>query len=316
MSKFAPMLASDWREGKVKYPCLISPKIDGVRALNRNGKLLARSLKSHENKHVTQTFSLPEFHGFDGEMILGDNPVAPDLCRLTSGAMRRHDSVDTFKWYLFDYVTEETEGLPYIERMEKLAEYLNGELKDHPLRKSLRVVASMTVEDEEKMLWWDDYFLNKGFEGSILRDPKGLYKHGRSDGKMQVWRIKRFIDAEFTIQEVIEGESNGNEAVTNELGRTERSTHQENMTPNGLVGSFKGRLIKDVLDPQSGAIIIPADTEIIVSAGKLTHELRKYYFENKGKIIGEIGKFKLFPKGTKDKPRFPVFDSIRSKEDM
>jgi DNA ligase-1 len=261
-------------------------------------------------------FSLEEFHGFDGEMILGEDPVAADLCRLTSGAMRRHDSVNTFTWYLFDYITEETEDLPYVKRMEKLAEYLNTTLKDHPLRKSLRVVPSVTVEDEEKMLWWDDYFLNKGFEGSILRDPNGLYKHGRSDAKMQVWRIKRFIDAEFIIDEIIEGETNGNEAVINELGRTERSSHKENMQPNGLVGAFKGRLLKDVLDPQTSAIIIPQGTEIVVSAGKLSHEERKYYFDNKSKIVGEIGKFKLFPKGTKDKPRFPVFDSIRSKEDM
>ncbi len=316
MTKFAPMLASDWREGKVKYPCLISPKIDGVRALNRNGKLLARSLKSHENKHVTQVFSLPEFHGFDGEMILGDNPVAPDLCRLTSGAMRRHDSVDTFTWWLFDYVTEETEGLPYMERMAALEKYVYCDLANHPLIKHIAIVATSLVHNEKELLEKDSKYLDIGFEGSILRDPKGLYKHGRSDGKMQVWRIKRFLDSEFIIDEIIEGESNGNEAVTNELGRTERSTHQENMTPNGLVGSFKGRLIKDVLDPQSGAIIIPADTEIVVSAGKLTHELRKFYFENQSEVIGQIGKFKLFPKGTKDKPRFPVFDSIRSKEDM
>ena len=310
-----PMLARDWIESKVKYPCLISPKIDGVRALNRNGKLLARSLKPHENKHVTQLFSLPEFHGFDGEMILDADPTAPDLCRLTSAAMRRHDSKDVFTWWLFDYVTEETEGLPYIQRIEKLQEYLNGPMSEHHLRPYLRVVVIIEV-DEVGLQYWDDYFLNKGFEGSIIRDPMGYYKNGRSDGTMQVWRIKKFIDSEFLITGIIEGRHNANEAKVNELGRTERSTLQENMQPNGLVGSLVGTLLADVKDPQTQEVILNKGQQITVSAGTMQAEDRKKYFENQHLILNQIGKFKLFPKGTKDKPRFPIFDSIRSKEDM
>lgn len=313
MLVFKPMLADDWREGKVKFPAYIQPKIDGVRALNLNGTLLARSLKKHENQFVTDLFSKREYSGFDGEMILGTDPTAPDLCRFTSGAMRRQGEAQ-FTWYLFDYVADETNHLPYADRRMALINYVHT-LPDH-LKQNLRIMPTTLVQTQEEVDAYDTVFLDEGYEGSILRDPASLYKCGRSDGKMQVWRIKRFIDAEFLIEKIVEGNHNANEAKTNELGRTERSSHQENMQPNGLVGSLEGTLLADVLDPQSKAVIIPKGTWITVSPGNLTAAERKYYFENQHEMLKQIGKFKLFPKGTKEKPRFPTLISIRSKEDM
>jgi len=311
---FKPMLAKDWTESKVKFPCIIQPKIDGVRAINRNGKLLGRSLKPHENRHVTRLFSEPEFHGFDGEMIIGMDSTIPDLCRLTSGAMRRHDSVDDYTWYVFDYVTEKTEGLPYVQRMQMLDDYADSLPSE--LTQNIEIIRSELVFNTEELNEADTLHLDLGYEGSIIRDPASVYKHGRSDGKMQVWRIKRFIDAEFLIEKIVEGQHNANEAKTNELGRTERSTNMENMQPNGLVGSLEGSLLADVLDPQTDAVIIPKGTYITVSPGNMDHAMREHYFRNQKELLQQIGKFKLFPKGTKEKPRFPTFISIRSKEDM
>lgn len=312
---YKPMLARDWLENKVKFPCIIQPKIDGVRAINRNGKLLGRSLKPHENRHVTELFSRIAFHGFDGEMIIGTNDAAPDLCRMTSGAMRRRDSVDNYTWFVFDYLTEDTEGLPYVQRMHELERYVDS-FRNQDIFRDIQIIHSTEVNSIEELNAIDDEHLNLGYEGSIIRATDSIYKHGRSDGKMQVWRIKRFIDAEFLIEKIVEGQHNANEAKTNELGRTERSTHQENMHPNGVVGSFEGSLLADVLDPQTNAVIIPKGTYITVSPGNMDHAMRKYAFENQHEYLQQIGKFKLFPKGTKEKPRFPTFISLRSKEDM
>ena len=133
---------------------------------------------------------------------------------------------------------------------------------------------------------------------------------------MQVWRIKRFIDAEFLIDTIVEGNHNANESTINELGRTERSTHQENMLPNGLVGALEGTLLQDVADPTTSEIILSKGDKIRVSPGTMTADMRLYYFNNQHELLNQIGKFKFFPKGIKDKPRFPVFLSIRAKEDM
>ena len=308
-----PMLARDFIESKIKFPCLVQPKIDGVRALNQNGKLVGRSLKQFTNKHVTETFSKGIYSGFDGEMILDANPAAPNLCRLTSGAMRRFEGKDIFTWWVFDYVTDSTINLPYTQRMQALSEHLRTAVGMLDSR-FIRVVPSVLVNNIQELNALDEKHLNDGYEGSIIRDPLALYKSGRSDSKMQVWRVKRFLDSEFLITRVNEGQHNANEAKVNELGRTERSTHQENMQPNGLLGSFEGILCDDVLD--QGVVILKKGTSITVSPGNLTASERKAVFENPDDYIGQVGKFKLFPKGTLDKPRFPTFISLRNAEDI
>ena len=312
--QYKPMLARDWIQSKVKYPCEIQPKIDGVRGINRNGKLLGRSLKPHANPHVTALFSKEEFHGFDGEIILGSDPTAPDLCRKTSGAMRREYGVECYTWYIFDYLTDETKDMTYSDRMHCL--FLHFSRLPPELQTDIRIIPRIKCYSAEDLLEYDSKFLDSGFEGSIIRDFTSLYKPGRSDGKMQVWRIKRFIDAEIIVKGITEGFHNANEAKTNELGRTSRSTNQDNMIPNGTLGSIQGILLADVLDVQTGDILLAKGLDVTVSPGKLTEKERKFYFENQEEILGKIVKFKLFPKGTLDKPRFPTFDSIRSPEDM
>lgn len=310
-----PMLARDWIESKVKFPCYIQPKIDGVRALNIDGKLYARSLKPHANLHLNELFGQQMFNGLDGEIILNDNPVLPDLCSLTSGAVRREKDTSNFTWYVFDLILPDTIELSYEERYRMLRKHVEM-LRNVMGITNVVLIPQYICISMRHLIDYDDEFLRMGYEGSIIRNPLGKYKEGRSDGKMQVWRIKRFIDAEFLIDTVIEGNHNDNEATVNELGRTERSTHQENMIPNGLVGAMEGTLLADVVDPTTNEVILRKGERVKVSPGTMSADMRKHYFENQHELLGQIGKFKFFPKGIKDKPRFPVFLSVRSKEDM
>jgi DNA ligase-1 len=59
-----PMLACKDATG-LKFPLLASAKIDGVRALVKDGKVLSRSLKPIPNRHVQEMFGSLE--GADGE---------------------------------------------------------------------------------------------------------------------------------------------------------------------------------------------------------------------------------------------------------
>jgi DNA ligase-1 len=318
---FKAMLASDFDENKIKFPCFLQPKIDGVRAINLNGGLTGRSLKKHKNLHATAFFSHPMFLGFDGEMVAAE-ATHPNLCSLTSSALGTIKGEPALTWWLFDYITPDTAHLPYSSRYEILVDrvaILQSMPESRELAGSLRVVPShwchtfLSVED------LDAQWLDEGYEGSIIRDPHGAYKQGRSTVKEGgLLRIKRFIDFEFEVLELIEGQTNENEAQTNELGRTFRSTHQENMSPNGMVGAMMGRILGDVVVKESGAdkILFPKDSVVKVSAGSMPHYDRVNYFRNPDQIVGKIAKGKTFPKGVKDKPRFPTFLSLRSAEDM
>lgn len=309
---FESMQPCDWHEERLKFPILVQPKVDGVAAYNRHGKLLGRSLKTHGNEFTTKQYSLPEYHGFCGELIAGIDQTAADLCRMTTSAVSTYKGEPETTWMLFDYVTEETRTLGYTQRIDRLLDVLDS--LGHPA--NLAVIGSVTVKNKEELLKYEEQVLNAGYEGIIIRDPSLPYKYGRC-GKtyMGCWRVKRFIEEEILVTSIEEGESNQNEAVINELGRTGRSSHAAGKVPNGLVGNIKGNLLKDVVDPQSGAVLLHKDMEVTVSPGNMTMQMKQHYFKNQHELIGKVVKFKMFPKGILDKPRFPTFVTIKAESD-
>lgn len=313
-----PMLASDYAEDKIRFPVIAQPKIDGVRALNMTGTLTGRSLKKHANRHVTGYFSHSSLAGFDGEMA-AEQECHPDLCRLTTSALSTIDGAPWIMWHVFDYVAPETKSLPYEQRLVAMASRvaaLKADPQLHELACHLQLIPSVMCASLEQLLEADAVWLDMGYEGTILRDPQGLHKQGRSTVKEGgLLRIKRFIDFEVEVTEILEGVTNTNEAQTNELGLQFRSTHQENMVPNGMVGAMMGRVIKDILDSK-GAVLFAEGSIVKIGAGSMTHEDRVRFFKEPALLIGQIAKGKMFPKGVKDKPRFPTFQSIRSKTDL
>jgi hypothetical protein len=73
----------------------------------------------------------------------------------------------------------------------------------------------------------------------MLRDPNGPYKFGRSTRKEgYLLKLKRFCDSEAEVIGVVELMHNGNEAKTNALGRTERSTRKAGKTGMGVLGAL------------------------------------------------------------------------------
>lgn len=306
MKPMKPMLARDWIESKVKFPCIIQPKIDGVRALCIDGKLVGRSLKPFANKYVTHLLSRPEFSGFDGEITVGipEDRTSETLCRDTTSAMNRIEGEPVVTWTIFDVVSNKK----YSDRI-KDAFAVDGSVY-------IRVIGGSYIRNMQELLSYESQCLDMGYEGVILRDPVGLYKEGRSDSKMQCWRIKRFIEEEVLVTKILEGSKNNNEKKVNELGRTERSSHQENMQPNGEVGTIIGTLLKDIFHPVTGNVLFKEGLEVQVSPGEMTQEECKFYWSNQEQIVGKVIKFKTFPQGVKDKPRFPTFVCFRDKSEI
>lgn len=298
-----PMLCSNYDESKLRFPLFAQPKIDGVRGWNPDGNMVGRSLKSFKNKHATQFFSRSEFAGLDGELAAADERD-PMLCTKTSSALTTIEGTPFLLWHCFDYVTEHTIAMPYSERYKRLQDVVNN-LGGH-----LRYVPSRYCYNLEELLMWDDTFLYDGYEGTIIRDPNGMHKQGRSTVREGgLLRIKRFTEEEATVVGITEGNRNDNVALINELGKTYRTSHQENKVPNGQVGNLQCTILKD-------SDLFKAGDLITVSPGNMTEAECKYYFENPRAIIGQVIKFKHFAKGVKDKPRFPTFQCIRAAEDI
>ena len=143
----------------------------------------------------------------------------------------------------------------------------------------------------------------EGYEGGMVRTADSPYKFGRSTRK-QGWllKIKDFVDTEAEIIGVYELMRNENEAKTNLLGRTERSSHKENLVPSGLLGGFVLRH-PDWEDFRCGSL------------KGVTHEERKTMWERKDELVGQLVKFKYQPHGSKDRPRLPIFLGLRDPDD-
>ncbi|WZL04197.1 ATP-dependent DNA ligase [Escherichia phage KS_A8] len=299
---FKPHLATDAVEEKIKFPCCILPKIDGVRGLNPDGQIVGRSLKLFKNRHTSAIFSGPQYMGYDGELAAGVE-TDPDLCRKTTSAVNTIEGEPFLKWHIFDLCAESVAEMGYEARYNMMKDFITtqhakGELLD------LQVVPMYVVKTLQELLYWENIWLDMGYEGIIIRDPEKPYKHGRGTVREGGYlRIKRFIQEDAIVLDIIEGETNLNEATVNELGRTTRSSHQENKVPNGMIGTL---VCKDV----------KTGNTINVSPGKLTQEDKIYYWNNPDKIKGRTISYKHFPHGVKDKPRFANFMHFRDESDQ
>lgn len=296
-----PHLACDADLKKLKFPIMGFPKIDGVRGMHIIGSMTGRSLKAHGNKFVTGKYSRPEFEGFDGEFTFGDI-CGESLCRDTTSAMSRIEGEPNVAWNLFDYLHPCVINLPYIERYTALVECVALNYWGHS--HDIKIVPYEWLHDVAEVEAYYQKCLDEGYEGVILRDPKGLHKDGRATVKAGAYlRMKPQSDKEAKVLRLVEAMENTNEAKINELGRTERSSHQENKIGKAMVGML---------------VCWDEDLkmEIDVGAGKMTHEERTYYWNSPEEIVGKLITYRSMDVGVKDKPRFARYMRIRAESDM
>lgn len=302
MKPFKPMLAGTPQETDfIRLPVLASPKMDGVRAVVRDGVVLSRSLKPIPNLEVQQLYGRADLEGLDGELIV--RPHDAEVFRRTTSVVMSIDK--PFEraggcFYVFDDSSDPEEPfhvrMAYAE-MTALVEKVPG----------LHAVRHVPITTYEDLDLFESQCLAAGYEGIMTRDPQGRYKFGRSTAKEQgLLKVKRFADGEAEVLGVIEKMHNANEATTNALGRTERSHHQAGMVPAGTMGALRVRDLKTGVEFEIGSGFTDADRDYWWT----------YWAGYLGDLDRRIVKYKHFPQGSKDKPRFPIYLGIRDPKDM
>lgn len=286
---FKPLLAATLDEPhQLVWPKLVSPKLDGIRCLIYEGQAVSRNLKPIRNRFIQEMLKgLPD--GFDGELIVGAPNEGNVLNRTTSGVMSASGTPD-FKYHVFDNFNYNG---GFHARYLKLEELLPD------LHARMEIVPHLYVFNEAEFLNHEGMFLQDGFEGIMARSTTGHYKLGRATHQEQILhKFKRFTDSEIFITNILEGQQNGNAATRDALGESVRSTCKENMVPNGCVGTIVGNDTK-------------TSRSIEISPGRMTHDMRRYYWEHPEKIVGRIATYKFFGYGQLNAPRFPTFQAFR-----
>lgn len=280
-----PMLACEADLSKLKFPVLASPKLDGVRAIIRDGVVLSRSLKPIPNRNVQMMFGRPELEGLDGELILGD-PTHPEAYRRTVSAVMSIEGDPDVDFHVFDRWDRD---YPYNEVT---------------LSYGLTIpVFSKPIHNMEELEEYEVALLDKGYEGVILRDPQSPYKFGRSTTKEgYLLKLKRFADSEAETIGFEELMHNHNEATINETGHHERSTKQDGLLPADTLGAL---IVRDI---HSGV-------EFKIGTGFTAAERQKLW-NLRATLRGALVKYLYFPTGSKEKPRFPSFQGFRHRIDL
>lgn len=291
MSVIKPMLAAEADLSNLKFPVYATPKLDGVRALITESGVMSRSWKRIPNTIVQAQFSQSHLIGLDGELIVG-SPTAPDVYRQTQSVTSRGSDPAGIRatFYAFDLYDHDH---VYEDRHRILQRFKDSHV-------NVRLVPSILCRNGDALLDVEDRYLNEGYEGLILRSPDGLYKNGRSTVKEGgMLKLKRFTDSEAEIIGMEEEMENRNEATKDAFGRTERSSHKENLVGKGRMGALIVRDVNTKVEFKIGTGFDAADREL-------------FWETNKHAIVpGVIVKYKHFAIGAKDKPRFPTYLGLR-----
>lgn len=289
-----PMLAATCEDiNTLTFPVIASPKLDGIRCIVKDGVALSRNLKPIPNKHVQEWAftNAMRLNGLDGELIVGEHDEYV-FNRTTSGIMSR-DGTDDFTYHVFD---KWDSSLGFVARY--LAANANAGLVPKVV-----VVEHLEIATTDELLEFENLCLSRGYEGCMVRSSSGIYKNGRSTVREGgLLKVKRFVDGEAIVIGYEERLHNDNPETIDALGHTNRSSHASNMRPAGDLGAL---VVRDI---QSGIIFR-------IGSG-YTAKDRIDIWSRRNDISDCIVKYKHFPMGAIDKPRFPIFLGFRHADDM
>jgi DNA ligase-1 len=280
------------------YPMFASPKYDGNRLVIRYGELLSRKMKPQPNRYLPKflkaicDYSSANRIVFDGEFF------SQDVHFTDIQSMRAHDwkPPEHFAYHVFDMLDEiEWEG----EHQRMLSTRVRRYRKVIQTHKFLHVVAvpQIVVNDWQEAEQLYEAKLADGFEGLILRDPGGGYKHGRStprDGLMYKFKQMATIDVKIVgFQQ--------KERMTDDYKNSDRGREED-----GSITRTSSKSTRELVPDCIGATQVRLDDgttcNVCLKRG-VSYEALGITWKNRKKFIGRYVEIEYQECGTKDRPR-------------
>ena len=273
---FKPMLAHKWEDhkDKVKYPIYSQPKLDGIRCIvkkdgmwSRNGKKIISAPHIHES--LKPLFEKNPGLIFDGELYADKfandfNKICSLVKKTKPTAQDLKECAEVIEYHIYDLPSHDGNFLSRINQLNVM-EQLNRDFHNT----KCKVVDTRIVYNEDQLTELYEQYVNEGYEGQMLRLSSN-YENKRSKSLL---KHKSFIDEEYTILDVVEGEGN----------RT------------GMVGSF-------IFESKTG--------KRFNSNLKFNWEESQALWEQKDQLIGKTATVKYFNLTPDGVPRFPYVIKI------
>lgn len=267
---FNPMLAHKFEDykDKITYPVYSQPKLDGIRCIvradgmwSRNGKKIVSA--PHIYEAMKPLFEANPDLIFDGELYA--DKFANDfnaICSLvkktkpTSADLEK--SKESIQYHIYDLPS--CSGT-FTQR--------NKVLIDIGVPRGCVIVTTDKVNNENELMGCYGAYVNWGYEGQMIR----LDKEYESKRSKSLLKHKSFVDEEYTILDVVEGEGN----------------------KTGMVGSF-------VFESKTG--------HIFNSSPKYSWDECKELWKQRQELIGKSATVKYFNLTPDGVPRFPYVINI------
>lgn len=192
-----------------KYPYLIAdPKLDGMRLFSKPGKYHSRTGKPVITAQWIQEDLEPLFKIFpnialDGELY--NHSLHDNFEGMMKLARRTHISEEQEKaikadlhYYVYDMFNFDVIDMNAIERKEWLAKTLT-------IGPRVKLVPYTKVHNAQELEIANKFYLDQGYEGTILRVPTSPYENKRSKNLI---KVKKFITKEFPIIDILTGKGN------------------------------------------------------------------------------------------------------------
>ncbi len=191
-----PMLAKTVNWDKVKYPCLIQPKLDGVRCLmileEQEVKFLSRSGKEYNTlSHIKQ--DVEDYIGAindaqDYRFILDGEIYSEELSfQDIVAAVKKHrpDSLK-LRFRAYDLVNSDKQS----QRLDALEKLVNDIFSSH-----ITLVETRLEVEQTGVKTWHDFWVSQGYEGAMIRHMDGMYGQGQRSSDLL--KVKEFDETEF-----------------------------------------------------------------------------------------------------------------------
>lgn len=200
------MLAHKFDDSRIdfKKPVYIQAKLDGVRCLFTKDGAFSRNGKQFMNVRHIEMALKPFFAKqpdvvLDGELY--NHKLKRDFEKIISLVRKqkptdedRLDAQHLVQFHIYDYF----DGVMYDNYQTRMQQLVNAEFYDAQIKH----VPALLVDSYNYARVQHEEFLSLGYEGSIIRNGDGIYKHGRSYDLM---KFKDFSDTEATIIDYVTG---------------------------------------------------------------------------------------------------------------
>jgi len=207
---FEPMLAQKYEDHEIDYPVLSQPKLDGIRCIitkdgmfSRNGKAISSA--PHIRENLNKFFKDHPNAILDGELYC--DKLANNFNKIVSLVKKSKptdedlkESEEVIEYWVYDAVKIGMldQNDTFLERYNLVKDTLQKKFK------SIKIVDTIKVSNEKDLTNTYEMYVEQGYEGQMVRLNRA-YENKRSKFLL---KRKEFMDEEFKILEVVEGEGN------------------------------------------------------------------------------------------------------------